>query len=54
MEITKELIDDIAKDRLMSDLCLKHYTEQDPVIKEQLFEQIKQLQQTLFGPVLDK
>jgi hypothetical protein len=49
MDITKELIEEIAKDRLMSDLCLKYYMEQDPVIKEQLFEQIKQLQKTLFA-----
>lgn len=49
-----ELVIDIAKDRMMSDLCLKYYNEQDPIIKERLYEQIKQLQQTLFGTALDK
>ena len=40
MDITTELVEAIAIDRIISDLCLKYYMEQNPVIKEAIFNEI--------------
>ena len=33
-----QLVIDIAMDRLMSDLCLKYYLEQDEKVKQEIYE----------------
>tara|TARA_R110002126_G_scaffold242117_2_gene385389 strand:+ start:1766 stop:1930 length:165 start_codon:yes stop_codon:yes gene_type:complete len=36
-ELDTELVTDIAQDRLMSDLCLKWYLEQNEEIKKKIY-----------------
>jgi hypothetical protein len=33
-----DLVIDIAMDRLMSDLCLKYYLEQDEKVKQEIYD----------------
>jgi hypothetical protein len=33
-----QLVIDIAMDRLMSDLCLKYYLEQDEKVKQEIYD----------------
>lgn len=33
-----QLVIDIALDRLMSDLCLKYYLEQDEKVKQEIYD----------------
>lgn len=38
MKMNVELVIEIAMDRLMSDLCLKYYLEQDEKVKQDIYE----------------
>lgn len=38
MNMNVELAIEIAMDRLMSDLCLKYYLEQDEKVKQEIYD----------------
>jgi len=46
--ITEELVVEIAKGRVISDLCLKYYSETNPATKKEIFKQIELYQDVLF------
>lgn len=48
IKITEELIIEIAKDRVISDLCLKYYSETNPETKKEIFKQIQLYHDVLF------
>jgi hypothetical protein len=48
IKITEDLIIEIAKDRVISDLCLKYYSETNPTTKKEIFKQIEMYHDVLF------
>lgn len=38
MKMNVELVIEIAMDRLMSELCLKYYLEQDEKVKQEIYD----------------
>jgi len=46
--VTEELVIEIAKDRVISDLCLKYYSETNPATKKQIFKEIELHHNILF------
>lgn len=38
----EQTIIEIAEDAIIADLCVKYYYEQDPVKKQQLFDEIQE------------